>query len=221
MRLFLDTEFTCLARTQLISIGIVSECDKEFYRELTDTWTLAGCTLFVLGRVLPLLSEGVTGNRLYASLQSHLDLIQYELDAESHLPKLKKEDLHKQLETDMRLMDHLRFLTNQEVSDLYVMEDPFLKTPLRGLRPTSILAGEQVQTKAQASYDLDTWIKSFPEKPTICVDSFYDKELFQTLIDRPLPFERIPNLSSHFRLNLHHALDDAKALRSGWLEEGS
>ena len=36
-RIFLDTEFTGLHKqTTLISIGLISECGKTFYAELTD-----------------------------------------------------------------------------------------------------------------------------------------------------------------------------------------
>ena len=220
MRFFLDTEFTCLVRPQLISIGMVSEDGQEFYRELKDTWTLAGCSLFVMGWVLPWLSGGMTGEYLYSKLQSTLDLIQYETDSDNLFSKQKESLLTQHLASDSALMDHFRFLSAQEASSLYVREAPFLAKQLRGLRPESILSGEQVQTGTQVSHDLLEWLNSFDGKPTICVDSYYDKDMLQTLIDRRLKFELVPNLADHSSgLQLHHALDDARALRIGFLAE--
>ena len=220
MRIFLDTEFTCLVRPQLISIGMVSEDGQEFYRELKDTWTLAGCSLFVLGWVLPWLSVGKTGDRLYSRLQSYLDLIQYETATDDQFSKQKEELLKQNLESDSDLMDHLRFLTGKDTSVLYVRNDPFLADRLKGLRPESILNGNQVQTSSQVSQDQLAWLDSFEGDPTICVDSYYDKDLLHTLIERKLRFELVPNQADHSSgLQLHHALDDARALRIGYLAE--
>ncbi len=126
MRIFLDTEFTCLVTPQLISIGMVSEEGQEFYRELKDTWTLAGCSLFVLGWVLPWLSEGKAGNVLYERMQSTLDLIRYETaSGGSQLSEQMEAMLKQHLEADSALIDHLRFLSGQDTSGLYVREDPY------------------------------------------------------------------------------------------------
>ncbi|WP_081065853.1 3'-5' exoribonuclease [Burkholderia multivorans] len=67
MLLFLDTEYTGLGRAapKLISIALVAEDGvREFYAELSGTWTPDDCTSFVKRHVLPLL----TGPRL-----SHAD----------------------------------------------------------------------------------------------------------------------------------------------------
>lgn len=217
----MDTEFTCLVRPQLISIGMVSEDGQEFYRELKDTWTLAGCSLFVLGWVLPWLSEGKAGNVLCGRLQSTLDLIRHETaSGSSQLSEQKESILRQHVEANSALMDHLRFLSGQDISGLYVREDPYLAKPLKGLRPESILTGEQAQSRNQVASDLDAWLDGFAGDVTICVDSFYDKDMFHTLIDRRFRFERVPDLSDHSRgLRLHHALDDARALRIGILAE--
>ncbi|MFC5429463.1 hypothetical protein ACFPTO_11725 [Paraburkholderia denitrificans] len=58
MLLFLDTEYTGLGQRppKLISLALVAEDgSREFYVELSDTWTLDDCTPFVLREVLPLL----------------------------------------------------------------------------------------------------------------------------------------------------------------------
>jgi 3'-5' exoribonuclease Rv2179c-like domain len=56
---FFDTEFTTInpmAKPFLISIGCVAEDgSREFYAELTDTWTIDQCSSFVRATVLPLL----------------------------------------------------------------------------------------------------------------------------------------------------------------------
>ncbi|WP_176317512.1 3'-5' exoribonuclease [Burkholderia vietnamiensis] len=59
MLLFLDTEYSGLAqrKPKLISLALVAEDGRrEFYAELSDTWTLDDCSGFVKREVLPLLS---------------------------------------------------------------------------------------------------------------------------------------------------------------------
>ncbi|CPF79620.1 3'-5' exonuclease family protein [Burkholderia pseudomallei] len=59
MLLFLDTEYTGFGqlRPKLISLALVAEDGRrEFYVELTDTWTLDDCTSFVKSKVIPVLS---------------------------------------------------------------------------------------------------------------------------------------------------------------------
>jgi len=61
MNVFFDTEFTTLdvrGDLQLISIGLVSESGKEFYRELSDTYHSGLCSDFTREVVLPLLDGG-------------------------------------------------------------------------------------------------------------------------------------------------------------------
>ncbi|TLS19229.1 MAG: hypothetical protein FDZ72_04815 [Betaproteobacteria bacterium] len=61
MILFLDTEFTDFQLPDLISIGLVSECDRyEFYAERND-FDLARCSDFVQSTVLPKLEQGPRG----------------------------------------------------------------------------------------------------------------------------------------------------------------
>jgi hypothetical protein len=56
MKLFLDTEFTDLRPgAKLISIALVDENENYFYAELTDTWNISDCSLFVKTDVLPYL----------------------------------------------------------------------------------------------------------------------------------------------------------------------
>ncbi|OWI99097.1 hypothetical protein CDC09_16835 [Pseudomonas aeruginosa] len=64
-RVYLDTEFTTLNRyrVQLISLVLVVPEVPEFYVELTDAWTLADCSPFVITTVL--LRSGFTFTRRY------------------------------------------------------------------------------------------------------------------------------------------------------------
>lgn len=56
MKVFIDTEFTDFKNSRLISIGLVTEDgERSFYAELTDNFTEADCSYFVLETVLPLL----------------------------------------------------------------------------------------------------------------------------------------------------------------------
>ena len=59
MRIFFDTEFTCLTKAaKLISIGFVTEDDQEFYAELADTYSSNECSAFCRTEVLPHLEGG-------------------------------------------------------------------------------------------------------------------------------------------------------------------
>ncbi len=59
MLIFLDTEFNDLVQSPLlISIGLVSENERTFYAELSDTYSPKECGDFTLEHVLPLLEGG-------------------------------------------------------------------------------------------------------------------------------------------------------------------
>ena len=53
MLVFLDTEFTDLARPELLSLALVAEDGREFYAELAD-YPASRCSVFVQDTVLPL-----------------------------------------------------------------------------------------------------------------------------------------------------------------------
>lgn len=53
--IYFDTEFTNLQTPELISIGCISLCGKEFYGEVDPT-PLAACSAFTKENVLPLLT---------------------------------------------------------------------------------------------------------------------------------------------------------------------
>lgn len=59
MLIFFDTEFTELGMdSRLISVGLVSEDGREFYAELSDTYTIADCSEFVRAAVIPHMQGG-------------------------------------------------------------------------------------------------------------------------------------------------------------------
>lgn len=65
MKVFLDCELTQDSRAaRLISLALVSECCKEFYVELTDTYAPDDCSEFAVEHVLPKLNALKSGARL-------------------------------------------------------------------------------------------------------------------------------------------------------------
>ncbi|HBN8226411.1 TPA: hypothetical protein L3690_001858 [Pseudomonas aeruginosa] len=79
-RIYLDAEFTTLNRyrAQLISLALVVPGGPEFYVELTDAWTPADCSQFVLDTVLPLLDHvrhGRTTEQARAELLAFLQAL--------------------------------------------------------------------------------------------------------------------------------------------------
>lgn len=75
-RIYLDTEFTSLNRyrAQLISLALVVPGGPEFYAELTDTWTPADCSPFVVDTVLPLLDHANHGR---TTEQARAELLEF------------------------------------------------------------------------------------------------------------------------------------------------
>lgn len=90
MKIFLDCEFTQLNQdSKLISLALVSESGKEFYVELTDTYSVEDCSDFVIQNVLPQLDllqygESLAGAR--ASLRKFLGCFGEELEVCSDAP---------------------------------------------------------------------------------------------------------------------------------------
>jgi len=65
LKIFLDCEFTQLNQaSKLISLALVSESGKEFYVELTDTYSVEDCSEFVIQNVLPQLDHTRYGQSL-------------------------------------------------------------------------------------------------------------------------------------------------------------
>lgn len=91
MRIFLDCEFTQLNQdSKLISLALVSESGKEFYVELTDTYSVEDCSDFVIQNVLPQLNHTRYGQSLVearASLIRFLSGFDEELEVCSDAPQ--------------------------------------------------------------------------------------------------------------------------------------
>ena len=86
--IFMDTEFTDFDYPQLISIGLVSESGESFYAEMSNGWSLDGCSSFVRQTILPQLTAGeflqeryYAGQRLAAWLGDHAGPVRVVTDA--------------------------------------------------------------------------------------------------------------------------------------------
>ena len=79
MIVFLDTEFTGLnqRRPRLISIGLVSECGREFYAEMPMESYYKNCATWTTENVLPLLE---CGDRIMQPDMLHQRIRQWFLD---------------------------------------------------------------------------------------------------------------------------------------------
>jgi len=237
MNIFLDTEFTDLSKPRLISLGLVSEDRQEFYRELTDTWTLDQCSLFVIAWVLPLLDDGNTERRLKERLEMHLELVRYLTDSNNQFAKTKVPTLDSAIASQPDLAEHLSFLeTSFEQETLRVAQDRFLGERLSALVPEDLL-GEGAMPSWQVAEELLAWLGSFDEPTTIHVDHVFDKELLESLLDDwgvaltdrvRVNFFALDNnvsldtsevMANFYRSGgrLHHALDDAKSMRLAWM----
>lgn len=80
MRIYLDTEFTCLNRFtyRLISLALVAPGGYEFYAELTDSWCEEECSDFTTSVVIPQLNPmdyGKTTTQARAELLKFLDMV--------------------------------------------------------------------------------------------------------------------------------------------------
>lgn len=71
MLIFMDTEFTGFTDTQLISIGLVTQTDQQFYAELND-FDVWRCSDFVKEVVLPQLGKKPTRVMSMAQLREKL-----------------------------------------------------------------------------------------------------------------------------------------------------
>jgi hypothetical protein len=90
LKIFLDCEFTQLNRdSKLISLALVSESGKEFYVELTDTYSVEDCSDFVIQNVVPQLDHTRYGQLLVearAALRRFLSEFDEKLEVCSDAP---------------------------------------------------------------------------------------------------------------------------------------
>lgn len=161
MLIFFDTEFTELGvDPRLISIGLVSEDEREFYAELSDTYQIKDCSAFAQEAVLPLLQGGdalMTMGELSKRLTAWLG----------------------------GFSQPVKLATDSESWDWpWVFE----------------IMG-----------DRQTWPENLEGRPEILLFDADRGELFNMALERAFADG----------LRRHHALDDAKANRLGWLASGS
>lgn len=92
MQIFFDCEFSdmigIMHDPELISTGFVSTDGREFYAELSDTWTPVICSDFVLDAVIPeltggdaMMSETVCAGRLKIWIESFCESVELCSDA--------------------------------------------------------------------------------------------------------------------------------------------
>jgi len=112
MKIFFDTEFTGLHKdTTLISIGMVSENNKQFYAELTDY------------------NEKQCGNWIQENVLKHL-YTRYPSDVEKapYIPNLhigNKHDIGKALEIWLKQFDTVEFVSDVNHYDFVLLIDIF------------------------------------------------------------------------------------------------
>lgn len=213
MQIFLDTEFTSLDKPRLISIGLVADNGQEFYRELADGWKLGECNMFVLARVLPLLSAGRVGGKLFSLLDMHLDLLRYECDFDNQFSDQKEQLLLTNIQLNSDLRDHQRFLiNNKDPGGTWISRNPFTQQIAR-LEPVDLLTGDPAQPRKRVKQDLLDWLTRF-QKVEICCDYDGDYKLFKELLDKPFNWRLIENMAVRGPdWEMHHALSDARAMK--------
>lgn len=182
MKIFFDSEFTHFSNPRPIILGLISEDGREFYREISDSWDLGKCSLFVVGWILPLLSDGFAGRKLSGLLGKHLDLIQYLTDVDNQCPRDGRHLVFQELERDKDLDEHYRFLQeNPNSADVRLARDRFLEHSLQGVTHQSLLSGEQVESSLKVVTELNEWLLHFGQEISLVVDSDYDSDLLLEL----------------------------------------
>lgn len=98
-KIFFDTKFTGLHQnTSLISIGLVSECGKTFYAELTD---------YDKGQVDDWLQENVINNLTLTNCSDEDWLTEFEIKGDETLVLANKETTKKYLDVWLRQFDEV------------------------------------------------------------------------------------------------------------------
>jgi hypothetical protein len=241
--ILLDTEFTSVDQPRLISFGMVAAGGGgEFYLELVDSWTLGGCSLFVLGQVLPLLDEGNAATVLRKRLGDLFELVCW-LTAETFDERKKllaTAALQQALIREMPLA--LQWEDDTGLADLRIADVPRIADALIGLQRAELIRGSAARKRRAAARELAAWLSAFAGPLRVVADSPLDHQLTQSLLcasgnfPRQIGFRLLPLLKSEANLvarrrvqeakaafyaeggRRHHALDDARAL-ARWYEE--
>jgi hypothetical protein len=238
----LDTEFTHTDSPNLISLGMVSPCGREYYVELTDSWSLDECSLFVLGQVLPQLDEGAAEGVLRSRLGDLYELLRW-LTAESFDERkrlLTTSALQKAIVREFSLAHDWEQDTG--LGDLRAGDVPRLAEALAGLKSAELTKGKAGRTRRQAARELAAWLSRFPDGVRIIADSPLDNDLVLKLLRASQAFPEgitFELLSEHMlspkpdkailtKINAareayfqtggrrHHALDDSRGHAIWW-----
>ena len=170
IHVFLDTEFTSLAESAcLISIGLITaDGDRSFYAELSDTYTKADCSDFVLRKVLSLLNANpITEPVNYKQVYARMTMAETSLHLKYWFAAL---------------IDPVQVWSDAPSHDWRYIQQIFSANglPYNLLATPNAILGDD--TSASARYQ-----------------NTVEHEYSQNTLKR------------------HHALDDAKAMRLGWL----
>ena len=236
---FLDTEFTNCDIPALISLGLVSEKGEELYIEISDTWYLAQCSLFVIGQVLPWMNGGAAEKTLRGKLGELFELIPW-LTAESWDERrrlLEGKPLQDAIVHELELA--VRWESETGFADLRAGDVPRVKQAMSELTPQTLLEGDDGSPARSAAAELGIWL-SGEGRTTLVADSPIDFQLIRALLEQAgsisgnIDFRLLPDLKPSADANerrkvqqvresnyarggrRHHALDDARTLASWW-----
>lgn len=240
-QVLLDTEFTSLDSPRLISLGMVSTSGREFYIELSDSWTIGECTLFVTGQVLPRLDNGRATRVLQERLGDLYEIIRW-MTAETvdeRRKLLATPGLKRALVGELSLAQ--KWEEDPGFSDLRADDVSRVGEALFGLNLQDLIKGVAARNKRVAGQELAAWLDAFGGPVLILADSPLDHQLTQDLLNtsgvfpRQIDYALLPQLipgvnlaalrqvqgarESYFAAGgrRHHALDDARALAC-WLD---
>lgn len=240
IKVFLDTEFTHFKNSQLVSIGLVSECGKEFYAEPTDSWQVGETSIFTLSHVLYLLNDGKAENILRDRLGDYFDILRWLTDAECELQNANINSLIDKVENFKQFSSWLEIpkLDLERVKNI-----PYLSQKLSNITP-AVLSGRE-DLSFDVAQRLKLWLESIGPEVDIVLDFITDWNLFVKILqdagvvlsntvraksvkeafgdtngdDAATVCRRVKKEEQYRRgLRRHHALDDARALRSAWFQ---
>jgi hypothetical protein len=240
-RFFLDTEFTHFDSPKIISLGLVGDNGEEFYRELSDTWNLAECSLFVVGQVLPTLDGGRFGQVLSDRLGGKFELIREETKEEGHsCDPSSNPALAASLWVEEDFAAKLAM--EEAIGEQRVQDFPVLLSELADIDLATAIRGANAATACQTGADLSCWLEDFQGQIEICYNYETDRALFEQLLhmgagaasldisyvylslfdlwdgkDQLEVVHGSMDRGEHGKIN-HHALDDARFFRSFWLQ---
>lgn len=239
-RFFLDAEFTHFDSPIIISLGLVSDNGEEFYRELSDTWNLAECSLFVVGQVLPALDGGLFGQVLSDRLGGKFELIREKTKDDEHsCDPSRNPALAAALRDEEDFA--VKLALEEAVGEQRVRDFPVLLSALAEIELPTVLRGNSAATAGQVGADLSCWLEG-QGQIEICYNYETDRVLFEQLLgmgagaasldisyvylplfdlwDGEAQLEAVHGSMDRGepgKLN-HHALDDARFFRHFWLQ---